>query len=67
MNNLIWTHLVTVNNKPNNSSLTRNYQPNICELDPQSMGSKLPFTEERNGLKKQGKIVVRPKFSQGSP
>ena len=54
MNNFIWTHLVTVNNKPNNSSLTRSYQPNICELDPQSLGSKLPFTEERNGLKETG-------------
>ena len=43
--------VVAVNNKPINSSLTKSYQRNLCELDPQSMGSKPLFIEERKESK----------------
>ena len=42
---------VAVNNRPINSSLTKSYQQNLRELDPQSMGSKPLFIEERKELK----------------
>lgn len=43
--------VVAVNNRPINSSLTKSYQRNLRELDPQSMGSKPLFIEERKELK----------------
>ena len=43
--------VVAVNNRPINSSLTKSYQGNLRELDPQSMGSKPLFIEERKELK----------------
>ena len=43
--------VVAVNNRPINGSLTKSYQRNLRELDPQSMGSKPLFIEEKKELK----------------